>query len=63
MRCSVGRPCTTSAMTTICVSRPVLLKVPSCGSPMGSTSHGETGAGKTILAHALDLLLGGKARS
>ena len=24
---------------------------------------GETGAGKTLLAHALDLLLGGKARS
>src|SRR3712207_6855992 len=24
---------------------------------------GETGAGKTVLAHALDLLLGGKARS
>src|SRR6478735_7658574 len=24
---------------------------------------GETGAGKTMLAHALDLLLGGKARS
>jgi DNA repair protein RecN (Recombination protein N) len=23
---------------------------------------GETGAGKTVLAHALDLLLGGKAR-
>ena len=24
---------------------------------------GETGAGKTVLAHALDLLLGGRARS
>ncbi|MDQ6805102.1 MAG: AAA family ATPase, partial [Actinomycetota bacterium] len=24
---------------------------------------GETGAGKTMLAHALDLLLGGRARS
>jgi len=24
---------------------------------------GETGAGKTLLAHALDLLLGGKARA
>ena len=24
---------------------------------------GETGAGKTVLAHALDLLLGGKPRS
>ncbi|HEY1358997.1 MAG TPA: DNA repair protein RecN [Thermoleophilaceae bacterium] len=28
-----------------------------------NTITGETGAGKTVLAHALDLLLGGKARS
>ena len=28
-----------------------------------SAITGETGAGKTVLAHALDLLLGGKARS
>jgi DNA repair protein RecN (Recombination protein N) len=28
-----------------------------------NTITGETGAGKTVLAHALDLLLGGKPRA
>ena len=37
---------------------------PSCGSAAGlNVLTGETGAGKTVLAHALDLLLGGKPRS
>src|ERR671919_3197181 len=33
-----------------------------CLGPGLTVLTGETGAGKTVLAHALDLLLGGKAR-
>ena len=34
-----------------------------CLGPGLNVLTGETGAGKTVLAHALDLLLGGRARS
>src|SRR6266446_10287321 len=34
-----------------------------CLAPGLNVLTGETGAGKTVLAHALDLLLGGRARS
>src|ERR1700742_5367659 len=34
-----------------------------CLGPGLNVLTGETGAGKTVLAHALDLLLGGKPRS
>ena len=53
-------PCSTSSASRTCCC----WNAPSCVSRPGlNVLTGETGAGKTLLAHALDLLLGGKARS
>ena len=53
-----GACCASCASRTSCSSNG-----PSCASAPGlNVLTGETGAGKTVLAHALDLLLGGRAR-